>query len=228
MNHWLLNTAVEFPVPILYFFPKVSQALNVKPMPGCTSEDYARGLIGLFDLGMITFSSKTPGDDTANRAGILQILKRFQELPIEDGTLPSYKRLRLSGMEVAFKLTTLGGEAWEKLAQPDWARYVSTSLLPARSGDLISADRDLLFAYMEWYPEVNREQIQLETIRWQEHTDFKIVYWKRLPFVYHASFEVTPAESRWVNGQPKWFSDWWISTCSWHKQPWDLPGWPSE
>ena len=92
MNHWLLNTAVEFPVPILYFFPKVSQALNVKPMPGCTSEDYARGLIGLFDLGMITFSSKTPGDDTANRAGILQILKRSQELPIEDGTLPSYKK----------------------------------------------------------------------------------------------------------------------------------------
>ena len=94
---------------------------------------------------------------------------------------------------------------------------------------MISANRDLVIAYMGWYPEVNREQIQLETIKWQTHTDFDVLYWKRLPFVYHASFQVQPAEARW-NGyrEPQWFHDWWVSTCSWHKKPWELPNWPSE
>jgi hypothetical protein len=138
-------------------------------------------------------------------------------------------------MQVSFELTALGGEAWEKIAEPDWARYVSTSTIfspygdPSPAvGDVISADRDLVIAYMGWYPQVNGEQIQLETIRWQTHTDFEILYWKRLPFVHHASFRVRTVEERWGEGQPKWFRDWWLSTRSWHKKPWNLPGWPSE
>lgn len=234
IKYWLLNTAVEFGVPLTHIFPEVSQALNVKPVPGCGSEDYASGLVELFDSGMIALSSEVEGDDTRSRTGVLQILDRFRMLSKDDVTLrtdgrllKSYQLRRLSRMQVSFRLTPLGGEAWEKIAQPDWARYVSVSTVSA-SGDVISADRDLLLAYMGWYPEVNREQIQLQTMRWQTHTDFEIVYWKRLPFVYHASFEVQPAEARWVSGEPKWFRDWWVSTCTWYKQPWSLSGWPSE
>jgi hypothetical protein len=49
IKHWLLNTAVEFGVPLTHIFPEVGQALNVKPVPGCGSEGYARGLAEWFD-----------------------------------------------------------------------------------------------------------------------------------------------------------------------------------
>lgn len=138
-------------------------------------------------------------------------------------------------MRVDFKLTALGGESWEKIAEPNWGRFVSigttsNGIQPERemTGDLVSADRDLLIAYMGWYPEVNREKIQLDTIRWETHADFEILYWKRLPFVYHASFRVRPAKPRWnSHNEPSWFRDWWISTRCWHKDPWQLPSWPS-
>jgi hypothetical protein len=80
IKHWLLNTAVEFGVPLTHIFPEVSQALNVKPVPGCGSEGYASGLVELFDSGMIALSSEVEGDDTRSRTGVLQILERFRML----------------------------------------------------------------------------------------------------------------------------------------------------
>jgi len=233
IKHWLLNAAVEFEIPLTYIFPEVSQALNVKPIPGCGSDGYASGLVELFDAGMIELSSEVEGDDTRTRTGVLQILNRFRMLSKDDATLrgdgrllKSYQLRRRPRMQVSFRLTALGGEAWERIAQPDWARYVSVSTV-STSGDLISANRDLLVAYMGWYPEVNGEQIQLKTLGWQTHTNFEIVYWRRLPFVYHASFEVQPAKARWVSEEPNWFRDWLVSTCTWYKKPWSLLNWPT-
>jgi hypothetical protein len=181
---------------------------------------------------MVKFASEVPGDDVESRAGLLRILERFVGLSINDPALghdgrllPSYKRNQISGMQVSFELTLRGGEAWERIAEPDWTRFVSESTVEV-SGDLVSLDRDLLVAYMEWYPELRSEQIQLETVTWQTHEDFEILYWKRLPFVYHVSFAVEPAKARWNNIEPKWFWEWWYSTRSWYKEPWQFPCWP--
>jgi hypothetical protein len=72
-------------------------------------------------------------------------------------------------MQVSFRLTRRGGEAWEKAAEPDWGHFISVGTYSAAGGqsepgEVISANRDLVIAYMGWYPEVNREKIQLETI----------------------------------------------------------------
>jgi hypothetical protein len=243
IQHWLLNTAVEFGVPLTRLFPKKSQGLNVKPIPGCSSEDYARGLVELFDSRMITLSSEFPGDDVTTRSGVSRILDRLLALPkdyqrlrhLRPGDPSSLTVDRNPAMQVDFKLTALGGETWEKVAEPDWGRFISaTTTYPdygksgPLEGDLISRDRDLLIAYMGWYPEVRNEQIRVETIKWETHTDFKVLYWKRLPFVYHASFEVRTAKDRWNDYKaPPWFWDWWFYTCHWHREPWDLPSWPS-
>ncbi len=240
IRHWLLNTAVEFGVPLTHLFPEVSQALNVKPVPDCGSEAYASGLMELFDLGMITFSSVMEGNDTENRAGVLKILERFRTLSKDDPALrcdgrllKSYELRQLPGMQVYFELTPLGGEGWEKIAQPDWTRYLSAStvfpVIGVMTGEceLISADRDLMIAYMGWYPAVSGEQIQMETVTWQTHTDFKVVYWKQIPFVHHASSRVQSTDRRWIE-IPRWFQDWWISSQSWYTKPWNLPDWPVE
>lgn len=108
-----------------------------------------------------------------------------------------------------------------RLAEPEWARYISaTTTYPPYGetgpveGDLISADRDLLIAYMGWYPEVRHEQIRVETIKWETHTDFDIVYWKApslcLSRVFPGARCGRAAESYKA---PQWFWDWWSYTC---------------
>jgi hypothetical protein len=227
INHWLLDAVVEFGIPLAHLFPEVSQALNVKAVPGSTSEDYAECLLDLFDRQRIAFSSDVPGDQVETHSGISRILERFLAISSDQGNIPYVRRRRLPGMQVAFKLTPLGGNAWERIAKPDWSRYVSASTL-ATNGDLILSNRDLLFAYMGWYPELRGEEILRESIVWQAHTDFDIVYWKRVPFVLHVSFQVQPAERHWAAGEPSWFRDCWQSIQSWYIKPWDLPDWPSE
>ena len=241
VKHWLLSLAVEFPISLGMLFPMIDdEALNVKPVPDRNPEDYAKALVELFDSAMIKLSSEFAEDDVESKSGISRILDRFLRFPKED---PAVRRRRDRAnrspeytKRVRFQLTEIGGKAWEKVAEPDWGRFVfattTYSGVQPRSemtGDLVSPDRDLLIANMGWYPEVRREQIKLETVRWQTHADFEILYWKRLPFVYHASFQTVPAATRWSGyGEPEWFRDWWTSTFSWHKKPWQLPSWPSE
>lgn len=230
IKHWLLNLAVEYPVWLGHLFPAVEcEALNVKPVPGCDAKDYARSLIELSESGMITLSSEVPGDDAANRPGVERILDRFLKLATDDSTPPVYQRNRLPDLQVSFKLTAAGGEAWERMAQPDWAHILTVSVDP-ESGDLFSPDRHLLMAYMGWYKKIEAQEIQLEAINWQTHSDFQILYWKRLPLVYQASFSLRPTEGRtgpkW-SGVPRWFREWYISAITWHRQPWDLQDWPS-
>ena len=241
LRHWLLNLAIEYPVWLGQLFPAIAgEALNAKPVPHCDAQDYARGLVELFDSGMITLSSEVPGDDVESRPGILRILERFLRLSNDDPRLcrdgrllPTYTRNRLPGMQVSFKVSALGGEGWEGIAEPDWT-HIFTISRDDTSGDLISPDRDLLLAYMGWYPEIHQEGIQMETITWQTHSDYEILYWKRLPLVYHASFRLHAAEPRWGSTvpiwyeAPRWFWEWRNSTGYWHKKPWHLPSWPSE
>jgi hypothetical protein len=172
------------------------------------------------------------------RAGVSDVLDRFLGLPT------NFQQVGYSGeprqkfrldpkARVYFKLAASGGEAWERLAEPEWERFVSaTATFPAygesgpAEGELISADRDVLLAWMGWYPEVRREKILIETVKWQTQTDFEALYWKRLPFVYRATFEVEIAKERWNSHKiPHWFWDWWTRSLHWYKQPWELPDW---
>ena len=235
IRHWLLNLAVEYPVWLGHLFPAVDcEALNVRPVPGCDAPDYARTLIEACDAGMVTLSSEVPGDDVSSRVGIERIVARFLASANNESThidqrhrRPMCERVRLPGMEVRFKLTEPGGDAWARLAEPDWAHILTVSLDLA-SGDLFSPDRQLLMAYMGWYQQIEGQQIPLEAITWQTHSDFQILYWKRLPLVYQATFTSLPAESRiaprWSSA-PLWFTNWYISAITWHKQPWELRGW---
>jgi hypothetical protein len=226
IEHWLLNLAIEAPVWFGLIFPTVeSEALNVKYTPLYRTTDYAATLLSLFESNMIAVSSSEPSDDVTSLAGISQILDRFLRLSEDDSALRQngallkpYQRNRLTCMQVNYRLTSFGGDAWEKVAEPDWKRILTESR-DSTSGDLISPDRDLLIAYMGWYPEINREQIKIETIDWKSHSDFEILYWKRLPFVHHASFGLEPAKPRWAAGEPPWFQEWRCSALSWCKQP---------
>jgi hypothetical protein len=72
----MLNTAIDFEVRLTDFFPeRNSQGLNVRPVAGCSSEQYANALIELFDSDLISFSSQVEGDETRSRTGILRMIE---------------------------------------------------------------------------------------------------------------------------------------------------------
>lgn len=116
---------------------------------------------------------------------------------------------------------------------PQWERFIAAcTTCPEDSpweGDMFSPDRHLLFAWMGWYPEVRHEKILLDSVQWESCQDFEVLYWKHLPLVHRVTFLVESAEPRWKSYKvPEWFDAWWTQSLHWHKQPWELPSWPSE
>jgi hypothetical protein len=239
-RYWLLTSAIEFSRGLAYFLPKVHElGLNMKEIPGCAPEGYAATLLDLFDAGELEFSSALEDDDVTSRAGVSNILDRFlgySRVHPEDrliraiSEIPSFGPNRVpQNLKVKFKLTELGGEAWERVAEPDWFHFFGQSN-DNETGELYSQDLTLLMARLGWFDELASARVAIDTIQLQMHSDYQVLYWKRLPSVYRATFSVSDCDSRWVptNFEPRWFREWWHSTTRWHKQPWNLPGWPNE
>lgn len=196
IRHWLLNLAVEIPVDLHLILPLVQAlGLNVRTVPGSDERDYARCIIQLHQSGMIELASQDAADDVNSSNGVARILDRFINLPKYD---PSVSPRHFgpvdklpSALQVAYKVTALGGQEWERCAKPDWDHFVNGSA-DYVSGELLSFDKERLIAYMGWFPEIFGSLIQLDTIKWETQTNFDILYWKQLPVVHRVSFHLRP------------------------------------
>lgn len=239
IRYWLLDIVTEFPRSLGLIFPSVEgEALNVKKMPGCKPEDYAGSLVEVFREGLISLESDLPEDDVSSKRGVEQIMERFVRLR-EDEREVRYARhktqsipVRQPRKRVRFQLTAAGGQEWERLAEPDWSSFLTQSG-DETTGDveLASPDLNLLMARMGWFRGLNGERIKVENIRLETCSNYQILYWKRLPLVYRALFSVESGEPQRTGErreEPVWFRQWWSSTDSWYKKPWELPIWPTE
>lgn len=219
-RQWVLNLAVEFPTPLWQLYPVVrTQVLNVKEIPGFAPGKYAAVLQELLNDQMVQLSDA----EGASPADLGRTLAALAQLPVA----PSWEMARMPGGRICFELTPRGGAAWESLAEPDWAHILVESS-DLECCDLFSPDRNQLMAHMGWYSDARGQAIDLETVQVSARTDFSILYWKRLPSVYHASFRFKPRSKDGERGKPlysfSWFKDW--AALRWHRDPWDLPSWP--
>lgn len=243
VKQWLLTSAIKFPRRLGYIFPVAEElSLNMREVPGCGPNDYAKGLLALFDAGMIRFSSGQSAQRIETHAGISEILDHLLSLNPDDPTarIVRYASRRSKAAEkvirdpylyVTFELTALGGEAWEKFAEPDWARFLDQLSDPTDegAGEMTAPDLTLIMAYMGWFPPFADHQVKPETVRVEQVADYLILYWKRLPHVYRATFEFEKATLKWQDGridEPAWFREWWQGSTEWYKHPWKMPGWP--
>lgn len=241
IKHWLLNTAIEFPRPLIHVLPGVrGLTLNAKEVPGCVPDDYANGLRELHRSGHIVFTSENPEDDVQTESGVKTILTRFLRYPIEvaaerDVTKkPQPTRPIVRIPKVQFALTESGGALWESVAKPEWNRFFEQSS-DYETGDAFSPDMTLLMARLGWFPELSGgEAIVIETIQVEEHFHYPVLYWKKLPHVYRATFKCQHSKARWRKQghseypmEPDWFRKWWPTTVHFYTHPWKLPGWPS-
>jgi hypothetical protein len=239
VKHWILNTATEYPRKISDFLPVVRGLyLNVLDVPGATPEDYASGILALFDSGSIRiyFDGDAEGSEIESCRPILEsVLQRRLVATAKRTASPHDNRMSIRPRRVTpdtsdlrWQLTAVGGEAWEGLAQPDWNRYYAT-LTGEESGEAWSANFDLLMAKLGWCRELNGVELDRSTITLELLSDYPITYWKFLPLVHRAAFECRRVESCWVykpEDRPEWFHRWWISQGEWYKMPWKLAIWP--
>jgi len=218
-RQWILNLAVDHPVPLWLLFPAVNaEALNVRIIPGFASEDYAEALRKLLGDQMIEISDR----ESTSLPDLPTVIHRLQGM--SGDRRPPWEWHKIPGVQVSFALTARGGEMWERLANPDWGRLINENS-DLTSCELISSNRDLLMAYIGWYPEIHPHSIVWDTIELVVRTDFPILYWKRLPTVYHVLCQLGTVKPRWGCPAPLWFRAWREATMSWCTAPWDLPGW---
>lgn len=234
IQHWILNIAIEFHRRLSDFVPFVeSESLNVKEVPGATPNDYAAAFLALLDAGFVCaypFDTDAGVEDQAkmDRSVVEEILEKRLQLPQVTsknrvrGGQPSKSALP----DLRWRMTTLGGEVWERLAKPDWNHYAST-LTDNHLGDIRTTNRDLLMAELGWYRELNSVKVDQTTIMVEALRNHSITYWKTLPLVYHATFSCTPDPDARPTDWPRWFRDWWLSQNQWCKKPWELPDWPT-
>jgi hypothetical protein len=240
IDHWLLNTAIKFPRPLLHVLPFVrGLTLNAKVIPHCTPEDYAHGLLGLFRSEHLVFTSEDAEDDVQSSAGVDAILKRFLRYPIElvperhgaKKTQPPVPTLKIPKVE--FALSESGGSLWESVANPTWDHFYDQSS-DYQTGDAVSPDLTLLMARLGWFPELTSDEgIDIESLSIEEHTEYQILYWKKLPNVFRATFKCRRIEARWKKisptgdpFEPEWFRRWRSSTVHFYTHPWELSAWP--
>lgn len=239
-QYWLLTSAISVPRGLGVFFPEVDgESLNMTKVPGLKPGDYADAFLALCDSGKIEFSSEIREDDVETRSGISTILSRFLKVSKDDPAVLLRRHVRLDKATkqlvhrhrgaVRFKLTALGGAAWERIAEPAWFHFFDQRY-DLETGEMYSQDLTLLLARLGWCNELDGARININTIELQAHPEFQVLYWKTLLNVFRATFSLENAESRWLNGrigEPKWFTRWWHSTTQWYIEPRNVPGWPS-
>jgi hypothetical protein len=236
-RHWILNLARECRGRISDVVPFVEgMHLNVRKVPGVTAYHYAAAFLDLFDTGAIRVRLRDEEGSLANRSDLEAVLQaRLQLPPIsrmtflrKEGPSTVPPAIVREAPDLGWELSAHGGEVWETLAQPDWTHF-ATILSDQESGEMWSANLDLLMAELGWCRELNGVEIDRTTLSLEALHNYAITYWKVLPVVHHATFRSRWAEFGWpVQGrpEPEWFGDWFTSRGTWYKQPWMLVGWP--
>lgn len=239
LKQWLLDIAIEFPRPLVMLFPTVQgAALNVKEIPSQRAENYFNAFLGMFEEDLIRFNSDFPGDDLRTATGVATVLSRFQGLSEDDPRicrggrlLRVSERLRSKELSVSFELTPAGGQAWERLAEPNWDRCLTESVGESDC-ELVSQNLDLLMVALGWFREMEGGRVDWDSVEIEKQGDFPIYYWKHLPYAFRAKFAFKKAEGSWSGSgpnrsrEPRWFREWWDSATSWYRKPWELSVWP--
>jgi hypothetical protein len=216
--HWLLDMAVEYPPPLEYFLPHVrNEHLNAREIPGFQVNDYAELI------------------ESALEKGLLQLVhcERNIDLLEARSVVSRHARGLWSKSDGRFNLlmTTLGGEAWERMANPQWDRFLYFScLLPDNelrvSATIASRNSDVVMAYLGWFDRLESVDVNWETLRIETYSNYAATYWKRLNGVHEVTIDgIYHLPERYA---PKFVSDWVHSLSNWRLRPWERPDWLSE
>jgi hypothetical protein len=209
---------VQHSFPLHYFLPCVrSEHFNASEIPGFQIEDYAKLIESALEEGLLQLEHDEKTLDLLEARSAVNVHARGLRSESDDW--------------FNVLLTPLGGEAWERMGNPDWDRFLFYSVLvPDKelrvSATLASRNKDLLMAYLGWFERLESADVNWETLRIETHSNYAVTYWKRLDGVHEATFDgIYHLPERYA---PAFVSDWMHSLSKWRLRPWDRPDWAEE
>lgn len=143
------------------------------------------------------------------------LLARRREKSVSKGFfIPTRREIEeaLDGrLNCFYGLTSQGGARWEEVSQPQWERYISSSVYAEpQEGETIGSDR----ALVEQYELLSRYDSEVSVIPGSEQWDvlrpWQATYWKELPLGHRLRFKYEWVERRPERPNPeieKWFKE---------------------
>lgn len=204
IKQWLLTLAVKARVPLKFLFPVVrAEILNLPQPPAVSDGDRLDAFFYLLSQECLEVVDSVPNDVAQSD---------WSEHELRDRILSG-----LTG-RLNFGLTQIGGLAWERVAEPDWSRFISHSAT-SEELDLASTNFERLGAHLGWIPAVEGVRIKWETLSYELHESYPITYWKRLSGVHRVQCKLeSRAEGGMGIGWPQWFSHWHAEFHRWFRE----------
>jgi hypothetical protein len=196
-EYWLLDVAVQDCVPIADLANGDAAAELNRADHQCTVRELADGLQRLFADRFIS-SYKHGGRGHRRflaRSEIEVELRRPKMPPTSDDPIDPGKR---HPDEAFYKLTPIGGAAWESFARPDGSLFIKgigTRIddggdppYPSR-GYAICPARRIIERYLELAHHIGHE-IDKASLRWDIVSPWKATYWKTLPTAHRVRYKM--------------------------------------
>jgi hypothetical protein len=201
-EYWLLETAVEVPIPICWLdWAEMEEALN-KSGHGMSRSLLIETMRKLFKEGLIT----------AHRFGKWN--DAFELSPVEIETALNEKQ---NIKEHFYRLTKKGGIYWEAFARPNWNLYVSAGYeIPEENniwtGEIACANKGHLEGYFRLLSHHDYD-VDENTIQWDVFGPWDATYWKELPLGHRLRFRCHEKEKGQDHPTPPlsqcWYNNLW-------------------
>ncbi len=182
-EYWILETAVQFGVPLCYLGAnKVSiEAQFNKPGHGLDNSELASCLHNLFSVGAI--EARRRDDELAFMPTREQIVAALDSKPPTRGRTASE-------YDFLYRLSPTGCSIWEAFAAPEWERFLLEDFdYEGYVGTLTCVTRSRIERYLDYLVlHSDHYAIQRDTIKIVECGEWDATYWKRLHEGFRASF----------------------------------------
>jgi hypothetical protein len=171
-EYWLLETAVEEPVPFsILMRPKLGEFLNKTPH-GVDRDSLIADLSRLFAEELIVAESIQGERFFPGRGQIEELLNLEASSPLS--------------IFPAFWLTVKGAALWEAFARPDWHCFISATFSSRDDSLCVDTFCGMDLGRLEWYFRSlvfmeDGQSIGPPQAEWDTIKPWKATYWKTLP-----------------------------------------------
>ena len=180
-ERWVLEAAVDWKLPVRVITgPDAGQRLN-RAHHGLDPEGVIEVLRGLLRQGAIALFRDGQGQHHQTEEALRAAVEQGDAGPSPPGSF-------------FYGLTPSGGELWEAVAQPDWARYIDASYgIDPNDAEVICADPVRLNDYVS--SKYQKCRPISGTVCRDQVKPWQATYWKMLPLGHRIRYSYDPDES---------------------------------
>ena len=223
-EYWLLETAVEYRLPVAVLMDSDLEVNLNKTGHGLTRDALIETLYRLIASGRISVENEVDGVISTHQHIERALNEPIRRVPRVDERKRTY-----------YGLTSEGGAQWEAFAAPNWERYIYTSLhwpdhpdgfpdppdgIKRGIEEAICADKSWLESYFKSKCFYSAKDVYLESVEWDYIAPWDVTYWKQLDGAHRVRFYRLNAEEtqdlkrypRYPLWQPQFFHSLW---CAW-------------